>query len=57
MRVWTAVFTVHSGHVENISRARSVTNHAISTGPHNDEQQMYVPVLPLKNNLLSLFIG
>ncbi len=26
-RVWTAVFTLHSGHVENVSRSRYTVNH------------------------------
>ena len=48
MRVWTAVFTLHSGHVENDSRARHIVNHAISTGPYklyNDAWKMYVDCL------------
>ncbi len=43
--MWTAVFRLHSGHVEN-TRYMSVTNHTISTGLHNDARKMYV--LPLK---------
>ena len=38
MRLWTAVFTLHSGHVENGSRARYVVNHQSRNfySPHND---------------------
>ena len=27
MRVWTAVFTLHSGHVEDVSHARYIVSH------------------------------
>ena len=51
LRVSRAVFTLHYGRVEKVSRARYIVNHAISTGPHNDAQKMYIctkHVLPLK---------
>ena len=37
----SVVFRLHSGHVENVSRA-TVTNDVISTRPHNDALKMYV---------------
>ncbi len=43
-RVWTAVFMLHSGHVETISCARYIVGHQScnSTWSHKDAWKMYI---------------
>ncbi len=42
--VWTAVFTLHSRHIENVSRARYIVGHQshIFYRAHNGARKMYV---------------
>ncbi len=43
--VWTAIFTLHSGHVENVSRARYIVSHQLRIfyRAHNGARKIYVP--------------
>ena len=47
MRVWAAVFTLHSGHVDSVSCARYIVSHQsrIFYRTYNGVRKIYVPLL------------